>query len=282
MTEVLLLDGGMGLELARRGAHCPPGLWSAKPLVDSPALVVDTHRAFIDAGAAVITVNSYGLRPRFLEEHGLGDRFQSLLTLSGELAHEARAESRVLIAGSLPPLDWSYRPELIPPRTEREEHYAIFAEQLAPWVDVFLCETMTSGDEARSAIEVCLPYGKPVWVSFSLNDQPGTGIRSGESINAAVEQLSRLNLAALLFNCCSPEAISAAIQTSNLSELPFGGYANAFRDPPHDYALREELDPDNYGLIVEEWLTNGATLVGGCCGMGPEHIARLRKLIDNR
>ena len=111
------------------------------------------HEDYIRAGAQVITTNTYvAILSRF-EREGIGDRYHELNRLAGELAGQARDNCGrdVLIAGSLPPLNGSYRPDRVRPIEEIEPLYRDQAQILAPYVDLFLCETMSTGAEAVAA-----------------------------------------------------------------------------------------------------------------------------------
>ena len=290
---VVLMDGGMGQELRRRGlTGGPPGLWSANALLQSPETVLAIHRDYIRAGARVITTNTYSTKRPRLDAAGIGDRLEALNRLAGELACRARDEqgADVVIAGSLPPLYGSYRPDLVRPLAEILPLYREQAEILAPYVDVFLCETMSSAAEAFAAASAAAATGKPVWVAWTL-DEVGSGrLRSGESVSEAAAALGDLPVSALLVNCCPPESITAAMpELVALGARPCGGYANGFKsvpghwspgDPVEHLGHREDLGPDAYARHVQEWVAAGARLVGGCCEIGPEHIRRLHEVLS--
>jgi len=290
---VVLMDGGMGQELRRRGLTAgPPGLWSANALLRSPETVLAIHRDYIRAGARVITTNTYSTKRPRLDAAGVGDRLEALNRLAGELACRARDEqgADVVIAGSLPPLYGSYRPDLVRPLAEILPLYREQAEILAPYVDVFLCETMSSAAEAFAAASAALATGKPVWVAWTLDEVGGGHLRSGESVSEAAAALGDLPVSALLVNCCPPESITAAIpELVALGARPCGGYANGFKsvpgqwspgDPVEHLGHREDLGPDAYARHVQEWVAAGARLVGGCCEIGPEHIRRLHEVLS--
>ena len=286
----ILLDGGTGRELKRRGVEVTTGLWSAKALMDAPEVVVAVHRDFIDAGADVIITNNYAVVPNMLATAGVAHRLEELTRLSGALARRGREQARrpARIAGSLPPLVSSYRPDLVGTNEDMAPVYAGIVEALAPAVDLFICETMSSAREARAAAEAAAASGRPVWVSWNLADD-GTGLlRSGETAAQAHAALDGIAVEAFLFNCCAPESISLALPALRATtEAPIGAYANAFQSIPKDYKqassalnpLRGDLDPEQYAVFAADWLAAGAHIVGGCCGIGPEHIARLRALI---
>lgn len=291
----LVLDGGMGQELAARGIDtASSGLWSAQALIDRPEIIVETHRDFIDAGADVITTNTYATTRRRLEAGGVGDAFERLNRTAGTLAAQAREESgrHVSIVGSLPPLHGSYQPDRVRSIDEIEPQYREQAEVLAPFVDGFLCETMSTASEARAAARGAAATGLPVWVSWTVADDGSGRLRSGEGISEAVAALSDVDVAAVLLNCSMPESIGGALPALAASAgVAFGAYANGFQAiaADHDVAdgrrvpnARADLDPAAYARHAGYWLDVGARVIGGCCEVGPSHIAMLRALLDER
>jgi S-methylmethionine-dependent homocysteine/selenocysteine methylase len=291
---ITVLDGGMGRELARMGAPFQQPEWSALALLEGPEWVARAHRSFVDAGADVITTNSYAVVPFHLGEERFAARGRELADLAGRLAREVAddAPRPVLVAGSLPPLFGSYRPDLFEP--ERAPALAFeLVRGLAPWVDVWLAETQGAIVEAETAAAALAAAGdtRPLWLSFTVADSEGPPrLRSGESVAAAVTRAVELGATAVLFNCSQPERMAAAIgEARAVCGLPLGAYANAFPPMPEDHEandvlldIRSDLDPAGYRRHVESWLAAGATMVGGCCGIGPEHIAALAALRDAR
>lgn len=291
----ILLDGGMGRELRFRGVEISEIIWSASALITDPSVVYDIHVDYINAGAEIITTNTYGVIRTDLAKDGIEDRFAELNTWACTLAQDARnaTNTDVLIAGALPPLYGSYRPDLVHPFDEIEPRYREQAEILAPHVDLFICETMSSAAEAYAAAYAACQTGKPVWVAWTLHEDRSGHLRSGETITEAIAALADLPVSGLLCNCCAPESIAAALPTLQVSGMSnIGGYANTFAPVPEDWtldgddetdgllALREDLDPGAYAHHVTQWLAAGATVVGGCCGTRPAHIAALRHLLD--
>ena len=290
----LLLDGGMGRELRYRGVNTKTAIWSANGLITAPDIVRQIHQEYILAGADIITTNTYGIIRSNLAHEGLEDQFEELNILACRLARQARqnSETPVLIAGSLPPLAGSYRPDLVGPVEEIEILYREQAELLAPHIDLFLCETMSSAAEGRAAALAACQTGRPVWVAWTLHEDRSGKLRSSETINEAVDILSDLPVSGFLANCCAPESITKAMPLfAEKGFTWFGGYANTFLPVPEDWKidgekesdgflnLRTDLDPANYARHVTRWLQDGATVVGGCCGTGPAHIAKMRELI---
>jgi S-methylmethionine-dependent homocysteine/selenocysteine methylase len=291
----ILLDGGMGRELRSRGVNILTAIWSANGLIKAPDTVRQIHQDYISAGADIIITNTYGIIRSNLAQEGLEDQFEELNVLACTLAKQARQKSAtsVLIAGSLPPLAGSYRPDLVGRFEDIEPLYREQANLLAPHVDLFLCETMSSAAEGRAAASAACLTGKPVWVAWTLHEDRSGKLRSGETIRAATEILSDLAVSGYLVNCCAPESITQALpQLLKTGVAYFGGYANTFQSIPEDWKLdgdkqtdgfldlRSDLDPASYAGYARHWLQAGATVVGGCCGTGPAHIAKIKEMLS--
>jgi S-methylmethionine-dependent homocysteine/selenocysteine methylase len=290
--RLILLDGSMGRELRLRGVPIPETIWSANALLVAPQEVVNVHLDNIAAGADIITTNTYGVIRSDLAKEGLEHRFEELNELACALAIEARqrsGRSGVLIAGSMPPLRGSYRADRV---GEFDEILPLYQEQasiLARHVDLILCETMSSAQEAKAAATAACAAGVPVWVAWTLHDQKLGLLRSEESLEEAFNEIARLPVCGHLANCCPPESIESAMPA--LAAMPgvyCGGYANTFMPIPREWtldgdnesdgllALRDDLDAEAYARLASRWVAQGANVVGGCCGTSPEFIARLK------
>lgn len=291
-APLLILDGGTGRELARSGAPFRQPEWSALALIEGPQFVSAVHRAYVAAGADVITTNSYAIVPFHIGEARFAADGAGLAALAGRLAREvADGEARMVhVAGSLPPVCGSYRPDLVDLDRARPV-LEVLVSALAPSVDHWLAETLSSLAEARLAASVTAPTGKPLWLSFTLEDEKPTtapALRSGETVAEAARLATELGAAALLFNCSQPEVMESAVRTAQAelgpnSAIRLGVYANAFPPMAADAEanaglspIREDLSPDGYGRFAAAWHGAGASILGGCCGIGPEHIAALR------
>jgi S-methylmethionine-dependent homocysteine/selenocysteine methylase len=287
---VLLLDGGMGRELRLRGVELHPALWSASALLAAPDVVRQIHADYLAAGADVITTNTYGVIRAGLARVGLEPRFAELTRMAARLARQARdaAGRPALIAGSLPPLRGSYRPDLVGSFDVLAPLYAEQAALLAPDVDLLLCETMSSAAEGRAAAWGATRTGKPVWVAWTLHEDRSGRLRSGETVTEAARALHDLPVSGCLVNCAAPESVTQAMpELVGLGAGRVGGYANTFAPVAETWTLesggvlplRHDLDPEAYARHAGTWLAAGATAVGGCCGTRPAHIARLRALL---
>lgn len=291
-APLLILDGGTGRELARSGAPFRQPEWSALALIEGPQFVSAVHRAYVAAGADVITTNSYAIVPFHIGEARFAADGAALAALAGRLAREVAdgAPRKVHVAGSLPPVCGSYRPDLVDLDRARPV-LEVLVSALAPSVDHWLAETMSSLAEARLAASVTAPTGKPLWLSFTLEDEKPTtapALRSGETVAEAARLATELGAAALLFNCSQPEVMEAAVRAAQAelgpdSAIRIGVYANAFPPMAADAEanaglspIRADLTPEGYGRFAAAWHDAGGSILGGCCGIGPEHIAALR------
>ncbi|MET3579521.1 S-methylmethionine-dependent homocysteine/selenocysteine methylase [Mesorhizobium robiniae] len=289
MKSIILTDGGMGQELVRRSSSEPTPLWSARVLIDEPDLVRDLHAEFIRAGARVITINTYSATPERLAREGAEELFRPLQKRGIELARQARDQAGdAAIAGCLSPLFGSYAPALTISFQDTLDIYRRIVAEQADGVDLFLCETMASAEEARAAVTAASESDKPVWVSWTLADHGAPRLRSGETIAAASSALDGLPVAARLINCCRPEAIAAALPELIGLGGPVGAYANGFTSIEalkHGGTVevlhaRHDLDPDAYAGQAVGWVETGVDIVGGCCEVGPPHIAALRDRLE--
>ena len=296
--DIILMDGGMGQELVNRSAQPPHADWGDKVMRREPHLVQELHEDYLRAGAKVITLNTYMTTPRTCTDaSGMRDRtdFEMWHGRAIDLAWEARdtVGAEASIAGSLPPLNWSYMPDIVQTFETNLADYRQIVAMDADRVDLFLCETMSTAAEAKAAATAACESGKPVWVSWTLADEPGPDgvarLRSGETIADAAAALVTLPVSAFLVNCCLPEAVDNALAT--LAELggPIGAYANAFTPITGDYTpgetvevlgKRTDLEPPAYADRAMRWIEGGASIVGGCCETDPAHIAALADRIE--
>ncbi len=221
MTEITILDGGMGRELERIGAPFRQPEWSALALMEAPDMVREVHDGYIRAGAKVITTNSYAVVPFHIGEARFRERGEELASLAGRLARDAasNAASEVKVAGSLPPVFGSYQPELFDPELAAD-YLGVLVRGMAPHVDFWLAETQSSLEEATAAAAAVRGTGKPLWLSFTLRDDLSPEemgepqLRSKQSVSDAASLAAQLGAQALLFNCSMPEVMAAALSAA--------------------------------------------------------------------
>lgn len=289
IMTVTILDGGMGRELHRRGAPFRQPEWSALALMEAPDIVRETHLDFLRAGAQVVTTNSYALVPFHIGQERFDAQAAEWARQAGRLAREAVEQSGTTakVAASLPPLFGSYRPDLFDKQVAPALARPLISG-LMPFADIWLAETVSSLEEARFWRSSLPEDGKPFWVSFTLEDTMPHDVpvlRSGENVHEAADFAVEIGAAAMLFNCSQPEVMAEALKVAHeaQSRLKLGVYANAFEpvqgqmneandglDP-----IRADATPENYLAWARQWADLGAEIIGGCCGIAPEHIRAL-------
>ena len=286
MAKITLLDGGMGQELIARSGDEPTPLWATRVMIDHPGLVRAIHTDYFQAGATLATTNTYAIHHDRLERFGLDPMFHTLHLRALTEAHEARAaHGSGQIAGSMGPLVASYRPEVTQPVDEAAPKYAEIAKILGAHVDLILCETMASVEMAEGAVKGAQAGRVPVWLSVSVDDLDGSKLRSGEPVSNLKRLISTYPIAAVLANCSVPEAMADALKQLKTLGRPFGAYANGFTNISGNFLKdaatvrelthRHDLTPEKYADFAMAWVGTGATIVGGCCEVGPAHIRHL-------
>jgi S-methylmethionine-dependent homocysteine/selenocysteine methylase len=266
-VDLLLLDGPMGTELQARGLELPAPLWSAVALAQSPGLVRDIHREYARAGATVHTTNTFRTRRR-----SAGPQWEALARRAVELARDA-VPAHHRVAGSMAPLEDCYHPERSPPEPDAE-HEELADALRAAGVDLLLCETFPHVGEALAATRAAVATGLETWTSFTGG--PDADLLSPRQVRDAAEKALELGARVVLVNCVSVRLVDPYVAALAELEAPFGVYANAggtadgigWRHDPTD-------GPDRYADAAERWAERGATVIGGCCGTGPAHIAAL-------
>ena len=250
------------------------------------------HDAFVQGGAQIITTNSYAVVPFHIGQKRFDAQGVALARLAAELARASAdvAAHPVTVAGSLPPALGSYRPDLFEREASIRIHQALI-QGMDALVDVWLAETQSSIAEIQAVHTALNGNPKPLWISFTLDDEPEGDtpvLRSGESVGEAVSAALALGAQAVLFNCSQPEVMEAAVVAAKHTianagaAAEIGVYANAFPAQSKKATanavildIREDLDPLSYVGWAQRWVDQGATIVGGCCGISPQHIAEL-------
>lgn len=288
----------MSRELMRLDAPFRQPEWSALALLEAPHLVRQVHLEFALAGADVITTNSYALVPFHIGEQRFKEQGKELAAQAGKLARSAAEEAsqdgrKILVAGSLPPIFGSYEPEMFD--AERvQEYLSVLVEGLTPWVDIWLGETLSLIAEAQAVRVATQSTKKPLWIAFCPDDSDDAflsnpRLRSGESVAEAARWACDAQVEALLFNCSRPEHITSAVESvskvlANSGTPSLGAYANAFTPRSNEYAANENvaavddsLDSSRYADYSHRWIESGASIIGGCCGIGVTHVEHLTK-----
>jgi homocysteine S-methyltransferase len=295
-NTVTILDGGMGRLLEKMGAPFRLPEWSALAVIEAPEYVAMAHQAFIDSGAEIIITNTYSLVPLDIGQERFDEKGRGWIKLAAKIARDTADKNNksILVAGSIPPAFGSYRPDLFIAE-KADDIFIPQIEEQESFVDMFLGETVSSTTEAKTIGRLVKERStKPLWISYTLKDREGENIppqlRSGQPVEEAVKTALAIDAKALLFNCSQPEEMAPTleiVQKMNIG-IPYGVYANAFTAIKEDKVvhdglcpIRNELSPIAYLEMAKIWKNLGATIIGGCCGINPEHIKELTKINEN-
>ena len=275
---VVLIEGGTGSELRRRGVALDARAWSGPAALSRPDTLTAIHSDYIRAGADVITTNTFGTTRFVLEAAGLGERFESINRASVDAARRACeiAGRPVAIAGSISCLPPGFDPTRYPDASAERAAYAELASLLAELgVDLLVLEMMEDTVHAPRACEAVRGVGLPFWLGVSAR----TGARGLVAYDFAqipfgdvLDALLGYAPAVVNIMHTPPETVGPAL--AMLAEK-WSGPAGAYPEVTGD-------SPARLAGWAGGWLRAGACVLGGCCGTTPEHVSALRRLIEQR
>lgn len=285
--EVLIIDGGTGSELQRRGVAMNKNAWSGAAALDQEALLREIHRDYIHAGAEVITANTFGTTRFVLASAGLDEEFERINRRAMRAARQARddaATGPVAIAGSLSCLPPGNDPAAYPEPHEELDAYRELAELLtAEGADLIALEMMEDTVHARMAMAAAVETGLPVWLGVSTRmseagdrlvgfDFPETPLAD------PLEALIPMQPAVVNVMHTPPEAVGPALdELKRRWDGPCGAYPELGDFEAPDWQFTQQLTPGEFVSLAAEWVRQGARLLGGCCGTLPEHILALKE-----
>jgi len=273
-APLVLLDGPMGTELERRGQPLPPPMWSARALVEAPLLVGEIHAGYAAAGAQVHTAATFRTTARALAGTDWAGRWRELAGLAVSICRES-VPAGARVAGSIAPLEDCFSPRLTPPADALSREHGELARELAgAGCDLLLVETMPTLEELLAATAAAAATGLPVWSGVTLG--PRGDFFDVAGVLAAARAAASSGAQAFLINCTAPPLTTRlldALQVSGAlpSGLALGAYANTI------FEGGVEWPPERYVEEARRWGAAGATILGGCCGTTPRHIAALRR-----
>jgi homocysteine S-methyltransferase len=289
--ETIILDGGTGTELERRGARMSEETWCAAATLTDQPIIREVHRDYIQAGAEVVTANTFASSVLSLDYHGKLGELEAIDTTAVRLAREAVAASGVThpvaVAGSFSVM----RPVIVgsdrsmPPDAWTEGRARPLLERKAQvlkdaGVDLILMEMMRDCDHSLWATEAAVATGLPVWVGISVERRPDGALagfgRNDCTLEEMVAPLMATGVKACSIMHCNVNDVTPALDIiAKYWQGPLGAYPESgfFKMPSWQFV--DIIAPDALVEAAREWRDRGVTILGGCCGIGPEHIAAL-------
>jgi len=296
--RIVVLDGGIGTELQKRGATMHPDVWCGTATLDHPDILRGVHEDYIRAGSQIITTNTFSTSRNMLGLAGLGNQFAEINRRAVEIALEARdrqgVNETVAVAGSMShqvPVaagtdrrDW----DRLPPIEVIEANHREMAAALADFgVDFILMEMMSDPDLANPAIEAAQSTGLPVWIGYSCRAD-----HRGEPVSYALENLGLEEMLARIppggagaigMMHTNVDLISPSIKAMRTG---FDGPIMAYPDTGHfempNWHWVDTISAADFADAALGWIDEGVQIVGGCCGLGVEHIDTLVSTLERR
>jgi S-methylmethionine-dependent homocysteine/selenocysteine methylase len=301
--ELVIIDGGMGSQLQAEGVPMDDVAWSARANLEQPDVVQHVHEEYIRAGAEVIIANTYAANRSALAPAGLGDRVAEAnrnAVRAALRAREAAATRPVAVAGSMSsfsPIDMVVgglgQPHAGPVAEDpRFPGLADFREQAGllaeAGADLIALEMINARVYGRAALQAAAETGLPVWLGLSAMRLPDGTVSTlpelgdGDSFEDLLGALADSAPAAVTVMHSKPEVSLDAIEIIRRHFAgPIGVYAETGDWAPPNWVF-DGLTPDQYLQQAIIWADRGAQLIGGCCGVGPEHIRALADALPRR
>ncbi len=295
--EIILIDGGIGTEIERRGVTMDNAAWCGAANKTHSDVVRAMHADYVRAGAGVITANTFATARHVLEPAGFGDEVETINRTAVRLAREARdeaADGPVWIAGSMSstgPLTAIGLPDDARAGANYREQAELLAEA---GIDLIIAEMMTHTGNATLVVEAALQTDLPVWVGFSAERNHETG-RIMPWCDRHVERLSGDLGDTIDAIVALGGADVMGIMHTKLGDMdpafevlrerwsgPTLAYAESGLWKPPSWKFVGVVSPEDYAQSALGWVASGIQVIGGCCGTGPAHIHALRDTLPRQ
>ncbi len=289
--ELVLIDGATGSECFRRGVPRHELGWSGGAALSHPEIVQSIHADYIGIGADMVVSNTFAAGANILRDVGTEDDFEALNRTAVELAISARdaaGANATIVGGGIS--NWSFsgnRPSLEQLEADTLRQATVMRDAGAEFLSL---EMMVDLPQLQATLNATTAVGLPVWVGLSVAGELGhepeelddpIQLRDGDSLLDAVEMAAGYDavdaLCIMHTDVRLAEACLQAVRTQ--WNGPLGVYAHAFAlvdgEPTHDGVIT----PDEYAAYVPSWMASGATMIGGCCGIGPDHLRKVAEIV---
>jgi S-methylmethionine-dependent homocysteine/selenocysteine methylase/SAM-dependent methyltransferase len=290
--QCVLLDGGMGTEL--KGLETPgyelrdDSLWGTWALFNAPEAVMAVHRSYVEAGCDVISTDTWGIQSAMNGDGGAGVEPGDWMQIARQGTHLARRATAELGRGGETAVAFSVHGDIADADAlDRLELLTRALEDEPP--DLVLLETMSLiREETFAAAQTFLDHGYPVWVSFRRCRHGLCGVfgehwggPEGDLFGRAARRFEDMGVGALLINCIPPDHVPGILPwLRDFTDMPLGVYPNLGYYIESGWAFDREIGGEEYAELAEGWRAEGAAIVGGCCGVRPEHLSAARRRLD--
>jgi homocysteine S-methyltransferase len=285
--QTIILDGGTGTDIQRRGAPMSGETWCAEVNLTHPDIVRAVHEDYIRVGADIITANTFATSALSFNAFGRDDDLLKIDAQAVAIAKQAAAGKPVAVAGSVSTMrpvqagsDRTLKQREWPEAQARELFRRKVEGLAAAGVDLLMMEMMRDRDYSVYATEAAIATDLPVWVGISAErreDGKLTGFgREDQLFGDVAKRLAALQPAVISIMHTSPNDTDEALQilrkywNGPIGTYPESGY---FKMP--DWQFVDIISPEELVLKSRGWKAQGVTIFGGCCGVGPDHIAAL-------
>ncbi|MEM7322844.1 MAG: homocysteine S-methyltransferase family protein [Actinomycetota bacterium] len=303
--RTVLIDGGTGTEIERRGIKTVTEAWSSSGALDGPEIVQEVHEDYLRTGARIVISNTFATSLHALVDAGMEEHFENLNRDGVNLVHQAIERSGIgaVVAGGITDWSWTRRhPPLDVLRLGVEAQAKIMADAGA---ELLLLEMMADVERMLTVLDAAQQSGLPVWVGFScttgfLEGEPGYQLGPGEPVppHPAPGQVRLLNgptLAEGLQALAGKDVPVVSIMHSQVEDIdaaldvtdqhwsgPVGVYAHSGHFVKPNWIFNDVISPADYRTAAAGWVDRGVQVIGGCCGIGPAHMELLAGELDGR
>ena len=284
-NKIIILDGGMGAELEKNGAEMDKHMGCGKCSVDHPELVRKVHEDYINAGADVITTNTYSTTPISMRQYGYEDSIEKFNQKSVKVAREAieNTNKETTLAGSVSTFGNFYKLGVKAMIPGFHEQLKILSDA---GVDLIILEAMSSqADIVEAMLNCSTKVNIPVWLSVSCvmddqknimlgyNDTIDSDTHVYENFETSINNFQKLHSGPILVAHSDINITGKAIETAKKNyDGILGAYPNkGYYEKPH-WRFIDDMTPEDYLNEVKTWIKDGAQIIGGCCGIGVDEI----------
>ncbi|NWF49943.1 MAG: homocysteine S-methyltransferase family protein [Ignavibacteriaceae bacterium] len=280
INRPLILDGAMGSLLEQKKLIAKDQLWSAAANLTASDKVLKIHRDYIEAGADIITTNTFRTNPNSLRKSAIRN-YKNVIKKAVWLAFQARENNRaVLIAGSNPPAEDCYQAERTITNKQLESNHKNHIDCLfESEVDFILNETQSHFDEIEIICNHCNKNKIPFVVSLFFTKK--LKLLSGENVDYVINFINDFNPLAIAFNCIDAASLKKLYSKIN-PDFNWGFYLNCFKDNFSTGKISCVISPKEYLNQVNLFMRKRPSFIGACCGSNPNHIRLIKQMLNGK